>query len=510
MKRVDIKIGYTCNNNCLHCVIADQRNNALKVKGRVDRTTSEYKKELLDSRKRGFEECVITGGEPTLRKDIADICRYASELGYLIQMQTNGRMLSNYDFAKILSKFNINYVVALHGPNAAIHDKITQSKGSFKQTVSAIKNLRKLKQEVYGKVVISKLNYKQLDELLLLFKKLDVKEINFAFPHALGNAWTNFDSVVPTYTEIKPYVHKLIELSKKILMNIDFEAMPLCFMVGYEDYVSENYMPEKTELKQFGYKKHDWNKARLSIKSKFSQCKKCRYDDICEGPWKEYAERIGDEEFRPTNKNQVIIKRYKTKRDILNTKKYIHNLNNKGIITQKILKQKNNSAYFNYIKGVSADKILKNNKDCEPLVIKLIQFIGTIHNTQIVSDLDFKKLIQDFKEKYFYFLEDLENKKIFSTNDATKIKEILIKEAPRELNFDLIHYDLSPNNIIICGNKLGLIDFECVSIAPKEIEVLKYFFEYPALFEKYYPVQNKYTRQIYDNINNNKKFFLLT
>jgi len=33
-------------------------------------------------------------------------------------------------------------------------------------------------------------------------------------------------------------------------------------------------------------------------KTKFKQCKKCKYDKICEGPWKEYPEKFGNEEFK--------------------------------------------------------------------------------------------------------------------------------------------------------------------------------------------------------------------
>ena len=35
----------------------------------------------------------------------------------------------------------------------------------------------------------------------------------------------------------------------------------------------------------------------VKIKSKFSQCRQCKYDNICEGVWKEYPEKRGNKEF---------------------------------------------------------------------------------------------------------------------------------------------------------------------------------------------------------------------
>jgi MoaA/NifB/PqqE/SkfB family radical SAM enzyme len=297
-RQVDIKLGYSCNNNCIHCVIADQRNNVFNSKKRIDRTTEEYKSELSDSRERGFETVIITGGEPTIRRDIFEISSYAHKLGYDIQMQTNGRMFHNPDFAKRFVRYGIRFTIALHGSNSKVHDHITQTIDSFKQTVQGIRNLRKLNQIVAGKVVISKLNYKDLNNILKLFKLLKVDYINFAFPHALGNARMNFDGVVPKYTELEPYIQRLVKLSREIGIKIDFEAFPYCFMKGIEELISEKRIAKEIELKQFGMETQMWSERRRFNKAKFSQCKKCKYDHECEGPWKEYAEWFGDGEFR--------------------------------------------------------------------------------------------------------------------------------------------------------------------------------------------------------------------
>jgi len=100
MATVDIKLGYTCNNNCRHCVIADQREHALDMIGKEDLSTEEFKREILKSRKRGFTSIIFTGGEPTIRKDFLELLDYASFIGFRVNIQTNGRMLYYPEFAE--------------------------------------------------------------------------------------------------------------------------------------------------------------------------------------------------------------------------------------------------------------------------------------------------------------------------------------------------------------------------------------------------------------------------
>ena len=48
--------------------------------------------EFLQKRKRVLEGVVISGGEPTIHKDIATICQTIKDLGYKIKLDTNGSL----------------------------------------------------------------------------------------------------------------------------------------------------------------------------------------------------------------------------------------------------------------------------------------------------------------------------------------------------------------------------------------------------------------------------------
>ncbi|MFC1728440.1 radical SAM protein [Nanoarchaeota archaeon] len=301
MANADIKLGYTCNNNCIHCVIADQRAECIKNKIPVDVNTEEYKKELITAKQQGYSSVVFTGGEPTIRKDILELLNFADKLGLSIGMQTNGRMFYYEDFTKEVAKIpRINFVVAVHGPNEEIHDSITQVKGSFNQTINGISNLIKFNKKVLGKIVISKLNGIYLKDIAILLNKMGVKELFYAFPHAQGNARKYFDKVVPKYSDIMSHIYETIDYCKANKMEINFEAVPPCLMEGYEDYIGiMKHFETKTKLKQVGSMDVDWDTKRKEIQSKFKQCKLCKHNKLCEGVWEEYPEKYGSNEFKP-------------------------------------------------------------------------------------------------------------------------------------------------------------------------------------------------------------------
>lgn len=293
-KRVDIKTGFICNNNCKFCVQAHN-----KFKG--NRSFEEIKKDLISSRKR-CEGVVLTGGEVTIRKDIFDIIRFAKELDYkTIQVQTNGRMFSSLDFCrKAIRAGATEFSPALHGYNEKQHDSLTKAPGSFRQTVKAIKNLKSFNALVLTNTVVVNQNYKNLPEIAELLVKLNVDQFQFAFVHPIGNAMKNFSEVVPKISLAAPYIKKGLQIGINAGKRVMAEAMPYCLMKGYESYVSEQFIPETEIAYGNNIFNEDYTKTRINEgKSKFDQCKKCKYDKVCEGPWREYPEKYGNKEFKP-------------------------------------------------------------------------------------------------------------------------------------------------------------------------------------------------------------------
>lgn len=293
-KRLDLKVGYDCNNNCLFCVVADKRRFGRK-------TTLEIKRELLSSFKEGAKEVVLTGGEVTIRDDIFEIISFARKTGYKgILVQSNGRKFASFKFTKeMLFAGMTSFLPALHGHNAKIHDGLTCRPGSWRQIVTGIYHARKLGIKILVNTVVTKQNYRHLSQIANLLVKLKVNQFQFAFVHMMGNALKNYRAIVPRMSLAAPHIKKGLDIGIKANLRVFVEAVPFCLMAGYENCISDFYLPP-TQIKEVGWQIDNFEIVRKNeAKKKFASCKKCAWFTVCEGTWKEYPELFGKKEFKP-------------------------------------------------------------------------------------------------------------------------------------------------------------------------------------------------------------------
>jgi cyclic pyranopterin phosphate synthase len=293
--RVDLKIGFQCNNLCAFCVQGDKRGREKPMDmGAIERNLSKERRE-------GKSGVVLTGGEPTLHEHFLDTLRLAKRLGYdTIQVQTNGRRFCYPDFCRKAVEAGATEVSpALHGSTAALHEFLTGAPGSFVQTVAAIRNLKRLGVYVLTNSVITRANFRDLPDLARLLVRLGVDQFQFAFVHITGRAAENASWLVPRKAMVEPWVKKGIDVGRAARRSVLTEAIPYCRMRGYEQHVAERIIPEttvydaKVTIGSYTRYRHTEGKA------KGPECKACRWFKVCEGPWKEYPELYGWEEFEP-------------------------------------------------------------------------------------------------------------------------------------------------------------------------------------------------------------------
>ncbi|NOZ02071.1 MAG: radical SAM protein [Deltaproteobacteria bacterium] len=302
---MDIKLSYACNNNCVHCVVADQRVGALEKRGRDFRTTAEVVAELESAAARGFEVVTFTGGEPTLRKDLPLLVKRARDLGLAVGLQTNARVLAYGPARAALLKMDVRFVVAVHGPDKEIHDAVTRAPGSFDQTIEAVRRLTEAGEKVTGKVVISRLNSAVLPDIAQVLVRAGAHRVNFTFPHGLGNAASDFEGVVPRYRDVIGPLRRAASIVSEGGGLAVTEAVPLCILGELADIASENLYRRyyRSEVRQLDQEPRDWSRDRLvEGKSKPQSCSQCILDNRCEGVWKEYLETFGGEEMEPVTR----------------------------------------------------------------------------------------------------------------------------------------------------------------------------------------------------------------
>lgn len=293
--RVDVKLGWSCNNRCRFCVQGDKR------KRYTDRSTAEAL-ELLDEARRAADELVLTGGEVTLRSDLPELVRHARSLGFrVIQVQTNGRRLADEALCDALFKAGVTeFSPALHAPKPEAHDYLTRAPGSFRQTVRGIVNVKRRGGRVVTNTVVTRSTFRLLGDLGRLLVRLGVDQYQLAFPHPLGSAGQNFEAIVPRLTLLAPYLRTGLDSGQEAGLRVMTEAVPLCFLEdGYRRLAAEKIMP-RTRIFDAENVLPDYSTYRVvEGKAKGPPCTTCRLESGCEGPWREYPERFGWSEFSP-------------------------------------------------------------------------------------------------------------------------------------------------------------------------------------------------------------------
>ncbi len=296
--RADLKTGYDCNSNCVFCVIGDKLFTG-------NRSFAECVEELRLSRQT-CEDVVFTGAEVTIRPDFFALVAAAKKLGYRnIQIQTNGRMFAYPEFcAKAIAAGANEFSPSIHGHTAKLHDGLTRAPGSFDQIVRAIRNLRG--QRIITNTVATKQNARHLPALAKLLIELGVTQYQIAFPHPTGHAQTYFSGVIPRMTMLAPYLREALQIGIDAGIACMAEAIPYCMLPGYEKYIAELHIPP-TEIVYDGFVVPDYKRDRMERgKTRFPQCASCRFEPMCEGPWREYPDELGSDEFQPVAGGRVI------------------------------------------------------------------------------------------------------------------------------------------------------------------------------------------------------------
>lgn len=180
----DIPVWNKCDNKCVMCTNAPsfalQASSHYALRGQVAKL-ERWLKGLgpVYLKNAGRAEFVsLTGGEPTLHPDFFKLLAYFRLRlpGVPITLLSNGRRFGDRAFAE---KFRdaarppFAVAVALHGPDARVHDAVSGVRGSFAQTVRGFRNLLSLPGAPFLEIrlVLHKKNIAALDRTLRFLLK---------------------------------------------------------------------------------------------------------------------------------------------------------------------------------------------------------------------------------------------------------------------------------------------------------------------------------------------------
>jgi len=154
-----------CNNDCRHCWLRLAPDDAAE---RNELSFEEIRALVDEARGMGCRHWSLSGGEPMIRPDFADIFEYITVRSSSYTLNTNGTLIT--PAVARLMKRSGSKLIALYGADAGVHDRITRNPGSFEALRRGITLLREAGAAFTVQIVPMKSNQAQLEAMIDLAK----------------------------------------------------------------------------------------------------------------------------------------------------------------------------------------------------------------------------------------------------------------------------------------------------------------------------------------------------
>jgi MoaA/NifB/PqqE/SkfB family radical SAM enzyme len=293
----DIPFWSKCNNKCVMCTntpaFARQDRAEYRLRGQVNKLERYLSGlgpgYLKNADKAGFVS--LTGGEPTLHPEFFQLVAYFRKRlpGVPVTLLSNGRRFADPAFAARFAAVAappFYTAIALHGPDAALHDAVAGVKGAFAQTVRGLRNLLALRAapRLEVRLVLHRMNVARFaDTLQFLLRE---------FPD------TSRYSVTAIHYEIEGMSRKnraRLELKLSDSAAALNAALPLIRRFGDFRIYHFPLCLARPELR---------SRCRVTLPPEDRvypprKCGACRLKKKCLGLMAEYYERFGASELRP-------------------------------------------------------------------------------------------------------------------------------------------------------------------------------------------------------------------
>jgi len=189
---------YRCNAKCGMC-------NTWK---NPSKASEEFDPAILEKIPGGMQRLNITGGEPTLRKDIEDIVKILDKKSNRLEISTNGYFYERIE--AIAKKFpNITIRVSVEGL-PALNDRLRGIKNGFDHAMRAILRLKKTGlQDIGFAMTISGENCHDLLDLYILVSALDIEFANAVVHNSFY--FHKDDNVIKNTDEVEAIMIKFME-----------------------------------------------------------------------------------------------------------------------------------------------------------------------------------------------------------------------------------------------------------------------------------------------------------
>ncbi len=223
----EIALTYRCQNKCVFCY-AESPARGHQVSEMTTAETKAIVDRIIDEAR--CPTVSFTGGEPTLRQDLAELIAYAKGKGMRVNLITNGLRCVDPAYVNTLKAAGLDSAqVSLEGPSAKVHDAIVRHQGAFAKTSQAVHVLRNAGIHTHTNTTICRSNRDHLLELVdYIADELHSEYFSMNVIISTGTALQHDEEDV-TYTEVGPLIEQVQQKAKeKGTKLVWYSPVPYC------------------------------------------------------------------------------------------------------------------------------------------------------------------------------------------------------------------------------------------------------------------------------------------
>lgn len=251
--------------------------------------------------------CTLTGGEPTLRRDLPELVRIAQEspgARLKVKIQTNAVRFENHELLDPLgSSPRLTFFVSYHASDERKYDLCTGTSGMLGRARKGIVNLLGSGHHVVLSIVANAVNATDLsdwvDDVVDRFASLGSLSVHFSTTLCPAHR-PEAEEWIIDYEQLAPRLERAYEramalgLESEPLLSSTHAAIPACFLSPSHRSRKGSGVVIEPRVGQGGDGRGDrtgWVKP--------SRCDKCLYSSSCVGVSMAYANRFGLDALRP-------------------------------------------------------------------------------------------------------------------------------------------------------------------------------------------------------------------